>query len=221
MPLKQCVECRYKVSDKAYICPSCERDPRGKECIVCKKIITFSDAVRVMDGSLRYAHDPDFPDASNEWIRHDKFLHKDCLLALFPDISVPCRDCRELINVRGHGLRCSPNLYIVNTSQKSASWSSDSEKGWVDYPNKNSGPSSCPHCGNPEPIERKKGIVYEDCVCALPVFMEVNTSGDSGHNLCNGRKPVKFWSIIWILLSITLFMLILNFLVEYYYPLPC
>ena len=96
MALSQCVECGGVVSDNAHKCPHCDCDPRGKACAVCKRIMKVMDAVRVFHARPAY-DDPD------EMERDDKFVHKDCLLAVFPDVDMPCWDCRTHINVLAHG----------------------------------------------------------------------------------------------------------------------
>ncbi len=215
MALKKCVECGGTVSDKAYACPSCQCDPKGQVCRVCKKIIRLSDAVRVYNTERKYSD-------SDESVRDDKFVHKECLLALFPDVSAPCWDCGSPINAREYGLAKAPSLYIVRDQPKDASWGRDTHRivdgyreytdsgGWTDYfPKQKHRSTPCQKCGRANSLSQKKsqdGTGYCQ-VCKFPLLRIHGTwaLGDEAvHARCNRSSAGSGCLFSFLMLLVTL-----------------
>jgi len=178
MALKKCIECGDTVSDKAHTCPHCECDPRGRACAVCNRTMKISEAIKVFHTRRPMVEglDGQYYEASDGSVRDDRFIHKACLLALLPDVDMPCSDCGTPLNVRAHGLAKAPSLSILEGSPQcahfSSPWSSSDDSRWSSYPDKTGGPYSCPKCGNPAPLKKKSPTQFQrNCdKCGLPVL---------------------------------------------------
>lgn len=181
MALKKCIECGGTVSAEAYTCPHCECDPRGRACAACKKIMKISEAVKVYHTRRPMVEGVDghYYEASDGLERDDRFVHKDCLLALLPDVDMPCSDCGTPINVRAHGLTEAHFLYVLEGPPKHA-WSSSDDSRWSSY-RAATGPRWCPKCGNPAPLKVRSSRWQGKCdKCGLPVFRIHDAGFSSG-----------------------------------------
>ena len=179
MSLKKCNECGGKVSKEAYQCPHCHSDPHGKKCRICGKIMKIAEAVRVLGQKhkMKKGWDDNYYE-SDEYERHDRFVHQKCLLGLFPDTELMCPDCRHPVNVRAYGLAAAPELWVPDQS-KAPGWTYSSSSGWVSYPGKPSSSSSCPSCGRTRPLHKvyrhgflwlDKWVPYSCAFCNLPIL---------------------------------------------------
>lgn len=164
MPLVECIECGASVSPTAHTCPQCQRAPGGETCILCKGIIKIEDAYRITAWDRLDSRPTAKP------TRADKFAHKSCVVALFPDAEAPCADCGGPINIRSFGLASGPGLLTVGDPEQ-ARWYGFTDRGWKrEDPAGPAAARSCPQCGSTTVLSRGDRFSSNCRHCHLPVL---------------------------------------------------
>ncbi len=184
--LVKCTECGGSVSHSANRCPHCGRAPRGATCCICKAVIRLAEAVRVESSeSSESMATTLIPDAHGGFTVNAgplsstyssyRFVHRACLLGLFPPVDAPCRDCGRPLDVRTFAFGLVPLCVPVNPNIWT-DWGQQDDGAWTAYPgvSRSARPAECPNCGCYMPLlaagDYIGGKLWSCHYCRLPLL---------------------------------------------------